>query len=146
MLMLIWVFAGHTCHFIVFVMLSLSYVCLWVSVICLYSNQVFPDLQSSPLNLCGPWSCTPGILRWTYSIFHNKSCRRQHSSPESCLANKIKCIWQKKNELNLTSVWGCSIFWPPAPPLSMHPGVSSYGMEADPIWNKNAFWWLTDVI
>ena len=33
-----------------------------------------------------------------------------------------------------------------SPTHVMHPGVSSYGMEADPIWNMNAFWWLTDVI
>ena len=44
-----------------------------------------------------------------------------------------------KTELELTRVWGCSIFWPPAPPHSMHPGVSSYGMKANPIWKMN---WL----
>ena len=43
-----------------------------------------------------------------------------------------RSIKVKKNELKITRVWGCSIFWPPAPPHGIYPGVSSYGMEADP--------------
>ena len=81
--------------------------------------------------------------RWSHQSKGNQTIQRfwkvlrpvagQRSSPESCLA----CIWRKtttakQHTLKIAWVWGCSIFWPPVPSHGMHPGVNSYGMEADP--------------
>ena len=55
---------------------------------------------------------------------------------------------KKKKKINSNSLeYEDGLYFDLQPkPHGMRPGVSSYGMEADPIWNMNAFWWLTDVI
>ena len=72
----------------------------------------------------------------------------QHSSPELRLATKTKMLLkQKKWTQKVAIVWGCSIFWPPAPPHGMYPGVSSYGMEADLsrfLYSKDEYFLMSD--
>ena len=127
-------------------------------------NGLFGNMSNKTI-LCSKSVCSSGmkllyvlsvkpaqILNW--STFENKSSSERSSYGQSKQLNKsvagqlsspikLKCIWgRKKTELKLTRVWGCAIFWPPARPHGMHPGVSSYVMEADSIWNMNAFWWL----
>ena len=81
-----------------------------------------------------------------------RAVAEQHSSPELCFANRTKMhLKQKKkknlNELKIARVGGCCIFWPPAPPHGMYPGVSSYGIEADPpkfLYLKDEYFLMTD--
>ena len=50
---------------------------------------------------------------------------------------------QKKNELKIAGVWGCYLDLQP----HLNPGVSSYGMEADPprfLYLKDEYFLMTD--
>ena len=80
-----------------------------------------------------------------HKIWHAliRAVAEQHSSPE---LNQY--IWStQKHELKIARVWGCSIFWPAAPLHGMYPGVSIYGMEADPprfLYLKDECFHMTD--
>ena len=77
-----------------------------------------------------------------------RAVAEQRSSPELCLANKTKMHLKPTNELKIARVWGCSLFLPPAPSHGMYPGVSSYGMEADPtrfLYLKDEYFLMTDL-
>ena len=55
---------------------------------------------------------------------------------------KLKCIWsnKKKKKLKIARVWGCSIFWPPAPPHGMY-------LETDPprfLYLNDEYFLMTD--
>ena len=125
--------AGHIGKIIIF---SVKYRTLTLS--CLASH--FWDLgkQCRPRSDAAEWASDQGLhcLLTGFCIWNIiRAVAGQCSLPELCLAIKTKCIWsKKKKELKIASarVLGCSIFWPPAPPNGMYPGVSSYGMEADP--------------
>ena len=106
--------------------------------------QVFMNQELFP-----PRKINHGSIN-TFSSFLIRDFAEQCSSPELRLANKTKMHLkqqQKKNELKITRVWGCSIFLPPAPPHGMYPGVSSYGMEEDPpqfLYLKDECFLMTD--
>ena len=92
--------------------------------------------------LVQPYECI--IVHKTKRI---RAVTGQRSSPELSLVNKTKMHLKQTNELKIARVWGCSIFWPPVPPHGMYPGVSSYGMEADPtktLYLKDEYFLMTD--
>ena len=72
----------------------------------------------------------------------------QRSSPELCIAIKTKMhLKQKKMNSKSVEYGDVLCFWLPAPPHGMYPGVSSYGMEADPprfLYLKDEYFLMTD--